>query len=105
MSQGEDRDGDDVDGATQQKAQLVLKKWVMKLLDEIYRGEEPELQWVRLDGFEKSLTSKWGLLGLTTLMKHRPSIKVKETQTKSAVLKVNFFTRLGRLSKARGIGR
>ena len=72
--------GGDVDGATQQKAQLVLKKWVMKLLDEIYRGEEPELQWVRLDGFEKSLASKWGLLGLTTLMKHRPSIKVKENQ-------------------------
>ena len=35
---------------------------VMKLLDKIYNGEEPELQWVSLDDLERSLASKWGCL-------------------------------------------
>ena len=39
---------------------MVLKKVVMKLLDEKHKGEEPKLQWVRVDGLERSLASKWG---------------------------------------------
>ena len=49
----------------------MLKKVVMKLLDEKHKGEEPKLQWVRVD----SLASKWGVLGLTTMMQHRPCMK------------------------------
>ena len=62
----------------QQRAKMVLKKLVMKLLEEIYNGEEPELQWVRLDGLDRTMSSKWGMLGLTTMLQHRPSVKVGE---------------------------
>ena len=84
-------------GGGQQRALMVLKKVVMKLLDEIYNGEEPELQWVRLDGLERSLASKWGLLGLTTMLQHRPSVKVGEAIKHQEEWKISTKSGLGSL--------
>ena len=74
---------------TQLRVQLVLKRVVMKLLHEIHRGEEPELHLVRLYGLEENLASKWGLLGMITMMKHRS--KVKKGYKQNQVLKFILF--------------
>jgi hypothetical protein len=84
-------------GGGQQRALMVLKKVVMKILDEIYNGEQPELQWVRLDGLERSLASKWGLLGLTTMLQHRPSVKVGEAIKHQEEWKISTKSGLGSL--------
>jgi len=89
--------GDGGAGGGQQRAQTVLKKVVMKLLDEIYNGEEPELQWVRVDGLERSLASKWGMLGLTTMLQHRPCVKVGEAIKFQGEWKISSRSGLGSL--------
>ena len=94
--------GVDIVGAihTQQMAQLVLKKGVMKLLHEIHRGDKPESQLVRLGGLEER-KSKLGLLGMTTMMELRP--KVKKSQTKPrGLIKVYSFYKVGQVIKCKG---
>merc|ERR1719300_1954714 len=84
--------------SSNKRAQVVLKKLMMKLIDEISDRSEYELQWFMLDdNVTKSFRKKWGIFGLTTLLQHRPIFKVGDAIKNQSVWKVSSRSGVGSL--------